>query len=178
MVLDNLYSYNPTAKISDSGDVGVTLAGLGELERLGVPVLVVHHSPKGGTGAVGAGSIPAHFRLLADLDKTGKLTVQGNDTGKTALRLVRQEGRTTDIVATTEVATVAAVTGSAGAPSRDAQVRACLNQAPPMTSDRKYGRYLAERLPRLVGSAETGRKLVAAQRTNGWRHSSEATARP
>jgi hypothetical protein len=94
VVLDNLYGYNPTGDINNNGEVGVTLAGLGELARAGVPYLTVHHPAKGGkAGYAGTASIEAHFRHLG-LPPV-RLTIRGNTVTESTLQLVRgPDGRT------------------------------------------------------------------------------------
>ncbi|MFW3171164.1 AAA family ATPase [Geodermatophilus sp. CPCC 206100] len=100
VVLDNLYGYNPTADINNNGDVGVTLAGLGELARAGVPYLTVHHPAKGvKAGYAGTASIEAHFRHLVYMDAGGRLTIRGNTVTPHALQLVRgPDGRTVEAI--------------------------------------------------------------------------------
>ncbi len=98
VVLDNLYSYNPTAKITDNGEVGITLAGLTELGRRGIAYLVVHHPPKGVTGYAGTTSIEAHFRHLIYMGKGGRMDVGGNEAVSGAMRLSRgPNGRTVQV---------------------------------------------------------------------------------
>ncbi len=154
VVLDNLYSYNPTAKINDNGEVGVTLADLGELARADVPYLVLHHTPKGGQAVyAGATNIAAHFRLLVRLHDGGRLDVGGNDATNYSLQLVHGPDGRTKAAATTEVQTGERKARQSagrrqGREDRLRKAAAALAEMPDGLSGREQGR-------RLVGAVES-----------------------
>ena len=151
VVLDNLYSYNPTAKITDNGEVGVTLAGLMELGRRGIAYLVVHHPPKGVTGYAGTTSIEAHFRHLLYMGKGGRLDIGGNEAASGALRLTRgNDGRTVQVSAVEQVDRADSPRPGGTARDRQAARQQRVEQAieelakmPPGMSDRAQARRLA-----------------------------------
>jgi hypothetical protein len=165
--LDNLYSYNPTAKITDNGEVGITLAGLTELGRRGIAYLVVHHPPKGVTGYAGTTSIEAHFRHLLYMGKGGRLDIGGNEAASGALRLTRgDDGRTVQVKAVEQQAGGADGPRTSGtARDRQAARQRRVKQAieelakmPPGMSDRAQARRLAEVIDG-ISSESQGRTL-------------------
>lgn len=168
VVLDNLYSYNPTAKINDNGEVGVAFAGLGELGRVDVPYLVVHHPPKGNpAGYAGTVSIEAHFRLLNYMEKDGHLTIAGNDVAAHAVQLVRgSDGRTHEIRAadlrtngTTKEKSATARRRQEARESRVQEAISLLQKMPTGLSDREKARQLAAAVDGITTDSQ-GRTLL------------------
>lgn len=77
VIVDNFYSWVPDADVNKSGDVGPALACLGELQRAGLSVVLVHHADKGGTSPAGTHAFTAWFRHQVKVSRN-RVVSQGN----------------------------------------------------------------------------------------------------
>ncbi|MGY1609370.1 AAA family ATPase [Geodermatophilus sp. SYSU D00700] len=91
VVLDNLLSWAKQADITENAQVGTALANLDKVLDHGLPLVVVHHTPKNsGDRPSGNTSIEAYFRHLV-LVKDGWLTTSGNEVPRIRRRLSYDE---------------------------------------------------------------------------------------
>jgi hypothetical protein len=98
VVLDNLYSWCATADVNKNAEIGRPLSCLDPLIDKGIPVLLVHHTPKdGGKTPAGAHSILAKARHSIHLSRSA-MTVHGNSVPEVRYVVDRSAGRVIDIV--------------------------------------------------------------------------------
>lgn len=98
VVLDNLYSWCATADVNKNAEIGGALACLDPLIDAGIPVLLVHHTPKdGGKTPAGSHSILAKSRHSIYLSRSA-MTVHGNSVPELPYVDERSAGRVIDVV--------------------------------------------------------------------------------
>jgi hypothetical protein len=153
VVLDTLLGYDPTANINENDEVGVTLARLGELGRLSIPYLVVHHASKSApksaaSGYLGSTIIGAHFRHLVSLTDRAELKITGNHVAASTLQLIRGiDFRTVGVTAAQERSNPAEVQEARAGLLDEALAALAGAPADARASLRRAKSYLSENVP-------------------------------
>jgi hypothetical protein len=174
VIVDNFFSWVGAVNVNANEEVARPLACLGAFTKVGVPVILVHHTNSGGRKPAGVHSIPAHFRQSIRVTARG-LTTHGNDAAGLSMAIAREGGRVVGAARSSAVQPELPGRSALPAPAprqprgaeRRAIARSLLDGAGPLSSMRAAGRYLHRHMPG-VGTADTGYAIVQDLRRDGW----------
>ncbi len=165
VVVDTLYAWVGPLDVNKNAEVAVALACLEAMARVGVSVVVVHHTNVGGKRPGGSHSIQAYFRHSLKVTRT-TMQSHGNDAPAAKFRLTRDGGRVIRSVKVEEehddnedVSKTRSIARKEKLRPRHQEAVAILETASPGLSQREYGRLLHERMTS-VESDDAGHGLV------------------